>query len=238
MPPKKTTLQSPTPEKRASDSLSALRRVDGRVVEVLAAATHTTLYDFADGEWRRTGVEGPLFVVRRSSAPLHRLIVLNRLSMDNLVEGIDETLQVEVVERYLIFRRAGVDEGQKINGMWFHSLEEHANMTALVEELLKKQLEAPRPAALPQSHEALFSMLGLEQQHAATPQRHAPPPPGLCGAAREPELGHALLTPALFVPPKAAVLDVEALRCALRELVEDDAFVAELHARYLRKAGQ
>ena len=50
----------------ATNSLNSLRRVDPSIVEILASATHATLYNFgADQEWERADVEGPLFIAAR-----------------------------------------------------------------------------------------------------------------------------------------------------------------------------
>ena len=80
----------------ATNSLNSLRRVDPSIVEILASATHATLYNFgADQEWERADVEGPLFIAARNAHPRVRLVVLNRLSMTNMVEDVDETFELD-----------------------------------------------------------------------------------------------------------------------------------------------
>mmetsp|Transcript_10357 Transcript_10357/g.27452 ORF Transcript_10357/g.27452 Transcript_10357/m.27452 type:complete len:622 (+) Transcript_10357:139-2004(+) len=128
----------------ATNSLNSLRRVDPSIVEILASATHATLYNFgADQEWERADVEGPLFIAARNAHPRVRLVVLNRLSMTNMVEDVDETFELEVVDRYLIFRRS--DDETRIRGLWFHSLEEHARMGEILEKLVEEASQPPPP---------------------------------------------------------------------------------------------
>ena len=85
----------------ATNSLNSLRRVDPSIVEILASATHATLYNFgADQEWERADVEGPLFIAARNAHPRVSLVVLNRLSMTNMVEDVDETFELDTSSHY------------------------------------------------------------------------------------------------------------------------------------------
>ena len=214
-------------------SLSSLKRVDPEITEILASATHATLYNFASEEWERGDVEGPLFIAKRRSQPRYRLVVLNRLSMSNLVEDVDAGFEIEVVDRYLIFRRA--DDQARIRGLWFHSLEEHAAIGALLE---KVQADAAREAAAPpppppapaaSHYEGAAQLLtGLAIGGAGgTPSRGGGASPGL--------LSPALFSPSSVAPAPAPSLDLETFKGVLRDLVEDDAFITELHIRYQDK---
>ena len=199
-------------------SLSSLKRVDPEITEILASATHATLYNFASEEWERGDVEGPLFIAKRRSQPRYRLVVLNRLSMSNLVEDVDAGFEIEVVDRYLIFRRA--DDQARIRGLWFHSLEEHARMGEILEKLVDEASQPPPPPP-PQPAVAASLMGALSVNEPAAP----------------------LLSPSLFAPPAPAPvvpqskpsLDLATFKDVLRELVEDDAFIQELHYRYQDK---
>ena len=172
-------------------------------------------------------------MVARVTEPQFKLVVLNRLSMTNLIEDVDTTFELEVVDRYLIFRREGDEE--TIRGLWFHSLEEHARMGALLE---KVQADAAREAAAPppappapaaSHYEGAAQLLtGLAIGGAGgTPSRGGGASPGL--------LSPALFSPSSVVPPPAPSLDLETFKGVLRDLVEDDAFITELHIRYQDK---
>ncbi|KAK7234003.1 mRNA-decapping enzyme [Aureococcus anophagefferens] len=214
-------------------SLSSLKRVDPEITEILASATHATLYNFASEEWERGDVEGPLFIAKRRSQPRYRLVVLNRLSMSNLVEDVDAGFEIEVVDRYLIFRRA--DDQARIRGLWFHSLEEHAAIGALLEKVqadaARGRRASPPPArrrgeattrAPPSCSRAWPSAARAARRRAAAAPRRASSRPR--SSRRRPSRRR-----------RAPSLDLEAFKGVLRDLVEDDAFITELHIRYQDK---
>lgn len=99
-------------------------------------------------------VEGPLFITRRSVAPVYRMVLLNRKSTENLVQDLGTGVQIEVKEpyvfssrfpsfscvrfecvycaclcRYIFYETKGA-----ISGLWFHDAAEGATTA----ELLKK----------------------------------------------------------------------------------------------------
>ncbi len=127
--------------------------------------------------------------------------------------------ELEVVDRYLIFRRS--DDETRIRGLWFHSLEEHARMGEILEKLVDEASQPPPPPPPPTQAVAASLMGALSVNEPAAP----------------------LLSPSLFAPPapapvvpqKQPSLDLATFKDVLRELVEDDAFIQELHYRYQDK---
>ena len=108
----------------APNTLNSLRRVDPSIVEILASATHATLYNFgADQEWERADVEGPLFIAARNAHPRVRLVVLNRLSMTNMVEDVDDTFGTISASRVPAVpsrhRRASSPGEEVVGGLFF-----------------------------------------------------------------------------------------------------------------------
>lgn len=59
------------------------KQEDKSIKEILGNASHTTLYRFdnASCQWDRVGVEGTTFIVLANTAPVARLIVLNKLGI-------------------------------------------------------------------------------------------------------------------------------------------------------------
>ena len=57
------------------------KQEDKSITEILGNASHTTLYRFDNNscQWDRVGVEGTTFIVLADTAPVARLIVLNKL---------------------------------------------------------------------------------------------------------------------------------------------------------------
>lgn len=66
---------------------------------------HTTADDEADyTTQKRKEVEGCLFVVKRSTAPRFQICVSNRLSTTNMTLAVDERLEVDAVDSFMILR--------------------------------------------------------------------------------------------------------------------------------------
>ena len=89
--------------KSAEYNLTVLKKHDPRITRVLHTAGHAVVYVYKEEEgaaspWERHNVEGALFVVERSAEPRHQLLILNRLSTDNLVENITADFSVEISE--------------------------------------------------------------------------------------------------------------------------------------------
>jgi mRNA-decapping enzyme 1B len=66
-------------------------------------------------QWQKLGIEGSMFVVRRSALPLYRCIVLNRSGINNYEQDLAADTQLEMNEPYLICRGAGAPD---IFGLW------------------------------------------------------------------------------------------------------------------------
>lgn len=75
--------QSPS-DPSAHLNLLVLRRHNPSIIDILCIASFATIYSFSfqSGEWEKTGVEGPLFVVRLAPQP--------RRNTDDSDDGLDE----------------------------------------------------------------------------------------------------------------------------------------------------
>lgn len=189
-------------ETSTAATLSALRRVDASIAEVLLTATHVTLYVFGPREWERGDVEGPLFVCRRSIEPTHVLVVLNRLSIEDLVQELVDVLEFEIVDHYLIFRKP--DEGD-IKGIWFHSIEEHATVSKLVPSLAASAAVQFKTHAIANDKEDADPFCPQDEMTEGEP---------------------------------TGALDLQVLRAAMHDLINDDTFLLEFHKVYQAKLEQ
>ncbi|GAM29077.1 hypothetical protein SAMD00019534_122530 [Acytostelium subglobosum LB1] len=122
-------------------NLTALQRIDNKIVEVLGTSTHVAVYKFDEQsqQWHRREVEGSLFIVRRVEEPYERLVVLNRLSTKNLVEDVNEKLLIKCQGPYLIYK----NNTESINGIWFYETSEQERLFNQLKEI-QKQLSLPR----------------------------------------------------------------------------------------------
>lgn len=117
-------------------NVSAIRLVDRLVCDIVDTATHVALYEFnaQSYEWEKTNAEGVLFVYSRSGEPRYSIIVLNRLSTINLVEPINEGIDLQLKEPFLLYRNT---KGE-IHGIWFYDKEECARIAETIEKLVSE----------------------------------------------------------------------------------------------------
>jgi mRNA-decapping enzyme 1B len=71
-------------------------------------------------QWTKLGVEGSLYLVRRSGVPRYRLLVLNKTSTQNFLEDIDSELEFELNPPYLMYTHGN----SEIVGVWFYDADD------------------------------------------------------------------------------------------------------------------
>lgn len=99
-------------------NLSVLKRMDEDILEILYSANHVAVYEFDTSRksWRRSDIEGTLFLVKRCSAPRFRMIVLNSKRIDNFTEEVDGSLECEVLQTFLLYTKGN----NQLYGIWFY----------------------------------------------------------------------------------------------------------------------
>lgn len=115
-------------------NVAALRRVDPYARDIVDSSAHVALYAFGEQEWAKTGIEGALFVYRRSGPPNHSLLVMNRLHTENLIEPVTAGLELQLQEPFLLYRNAH----RRIFGLWFYDRDECARIANKIENLLRE----------------------------------------------------------------------------------------------------
>lgn len=132
-------------------NLQVLKRQDHDVMEIVDTASHVVMYEFDQDaqSWKRKDVEGCLFVVKRSSAPRFQIFVNNRLSTTNMTLPLEENLQVENVDTFLIMRSPDTSyaSGFAIYGIWFFPEEDRSKILNLLQRLIQS-LKAPQTPAI------------------------------------------------------------------------------------------
>ena len=76
-------------------------------------------------------MEGTLFVVKRSAFPKFRVMVLNRVGLDNMELDINPGFTFELSLPYIMYKEG--DDGVK--GLWFYDQEEAALVAALLRKI-------------------------------------------------------------------------------------------------------
>jgi Dcp1-like decapping family len=82
-------------------NLLPLQRIDASIQAVVLTAKHGVLYrlDQQREVWEREEVEGPFFIVERSSSPYYQMVILNRRNIDNYIQDIHHDMTFEVQEK-------------------------------------------------------------------------------------------------------------------------------------------
>lgn len=119
-----------------SMNVSAIRLVDRLVCDIVDTATHVVLYEFnhKSSEWEKTNAEGALFIYSRNGNPRYKIIVLNRLNTHNLVEPVDEGIDLQLQEPFLLYRNS---RGE-IHGIWFYDRDESLRLAKTIDRLIKE----------------------------------------------------------------------------------------------------
>lgn len=96
-------------------------------------------------QWERKNIEGSLFIVKRRRDPRFQIIVLNRMSVDNLVENIlGDSFAYELSKPYIMYR----NDENIIHGIWFFEERECDVVSNLLTRILATyQPEPVRPGS-------------------------------------------------------------------------------------------
>uniref|UniRef100_S4RLY5 5'-(N(7)-methylguanosine 5'-triphospho)-[mRNA] hydrolase n=1 Tax=Petromyzon marinus TaxID=7757 RepID=S4RLY5_PETMA len=118
-------------------SLAALQQRDPYVSGIVDVASQVALYSYntASNEWEKTEVEGTLFVYARSASPHNGFTIMNRLSMDNLIQPITKDLDFKLQDPFLLYRIADLS----IHGIWFYDKNDCLRIANLMTEILKSK---------------------------------------------------------------------------------------------------
>eukprot|EP00741_Cyanophora_paradoxa_P015637 tig00020903_g15094.t1 len=152
-------------------NLPVLQRLDPSIDRILSKAGHVVIYFFSDSakQWQRQDVEGPIFVVQRTSEPAHRLVVMNRLSTTNFTEDISTGFETQESSDFLLYKnRSG-----QIHGIWFYNAAERKAVTELLQQL-SRDLAAGRPS---DNGGLASNVLKLFQAADSIPEQHIPRAP-------------------------------------------------------------
>ncbi|KAL8612732.1 hypothetical protein ACOMHN_033731 [Nucella lapillus] len=84
-------------------------------------------------------MSGPLFVYVRSACPTHGMIILNKQSVENWVEPINEQLEFQIQTPFLLYRC-----GRRIQGIWFFKPSECEEVGELMQKDERLQEDAAK----------------------------------------------------------------------------------------------
>lgn len=148
-------------------NVSALKRFDPYVKEILGTATQVALYTFCatKNEWNKTDIEGALFVYSRNGEPYNSILIMNRLNTNNLVEPIVKDLDWQMQAPFLLYRNSK----NNIFGIWFYNRDECVKITYMLENIVESLNSNSRQEKQNKNKEMsggadIFSMLSKAQE--------------------------------------------------------------------------
>lgn len=86
-----------------------VKTIDPDFKRLVETVKHVVLYSFSEGSWKRTYIEGPLYVYMRKREPFHYMIIVNKSEpiVNNFIEPITEGLELKLVNMFLIYSKVG-----------------------------------------------------------------------------------------------------------------------------------
>merc|ERR1712232_1551345 len=84
--------------------------------------------------WRKANIEGPVYLVQRSTAPKFQVLVLNQFNNNNLVDGFHASWELDCQKNYVFYKVE--DTSKRIRGLWFHDDAERQRVEGALEKTL------------------------------------------------------------------------------------------------------
>ncbi|GAA5984369.1 hypothetical protein JCM10908_003317 [Rhodotorula pacifica] len=189
-------------ELRRQLNLKNLQRHDPSIDRIVASTSYASIYDNKGQGWVKTGVEGPMFLFSRTTAPHYGFFVLNRNGLEYVQEFLTPESEVQVGGEFILYE-SGKD-ADRATGIWvFEEKERHelcrqmeqvraraassegAKATApglprgkpiSVDMLFSAASPTPAAATLPASSSSAYPVSPLQQQQQPPTPRAAPAP--------------------------------------------------------------
>ena len=145
-------------EERRKAQLSSLQVDDKDVEDILLTASHVALYELktesSGPAWKKTEVEGSLYVLKRRSRPKTMLLIKNHADSDegDFSQNLEGKVEFELKESTIFYK---VGDRPTVRGLWFAHKESLNQFVAL--------LEKNTPAQSDEAGKALMEMLGRSQ---------------------------------------------------------------------------
>ncbi|KAJ3383650.1 mRNA-decapping enzyme subunit 1 [Lobulomyces angularis] len=128
-------------EQKYHVNLNVLKRTDKKIVSIMDMSSHTVLYDFnvKNNQWTKKGIEGTLFIYKRSEYPEHAFCVMNRLGVENLTVNLVNSVEINTIGDYVIYKT----EDEKIHGLWMYEVKDRARLANLMSSLCQNSVPPP-----------------------------------------------------------------------------------------------
>ncbi|KAG0306460.1 hypothetical protein BGZ99_001760, partial [Dissophora globulifera] len=155
---------------RKAVNLSVLQRHDPHISDILDSSSHVVVYKFDEDSqaWTKKGVEGTMFVFKRTTLPSYGFFIMNRLGLDNFMADLTGDMALQLTSDYIIYR----DE-KDIHGIWIYEPTDRDRIGEKLLECCQKAKEETSVPTKPQMATSTSSTSFNVQSSAASP----PPEP-------------------------------------------------------------
>ena len=232
-------------DERRKAQLAALQADDKDIEDILLTASHVALYELKTEStgpaWRKTDVEGCLYVLKRRSRPKTMILIKNQSDSDegDFSQSLEGKVEFEVKESTIFYK---VGDRPTVRGLWFASKDSLNQFAALVEKnahtedagkALMDMLARPsQPKPVVRDDDAI-SLLKEKLKIGAPP---APPAPPAVHASQPAPAVQPPLPPAPGLPaphknlPDTVTIRKSDLRVILADLLSSDEIVNRIFA--------
>mmetsp|Transcript_16833 Transcript_16833/g.39483 ORF Transcript_16833/g.39483 Transcript_16833/m.39483 type:complete len:231 (-) Transcript_16833:123-815(-) len=208
---------------RFKGMLESLQQQDPDINQIVVYSKFVVAYllqqDGANPGWRKANIEGPVYLVRRTTSPRYQFLVKNQLHTIDLLDNLHPEWELDCQKNYVFYKVE--DPSKRIRGLWFHDDAERQKIEATLEKALEEIRTAPtepQQEPLPAPVEAKACV--VNQPEVAAPVHTA------ADNAQLYQLGGLQAPPEVNQPQHESVtLTMSSLRTALHALANDDMFL-------------
>ncbi|CAK9049456.1 unnamed protein product [Durusdinium trenchii] len=127
-------------QQRMRGMLEPLQQQDPAITQIVTYSKFVVAYllqhDGASPGWRKANIEGPVYVVKRSTAPLYRIIVKNQFSTTDLIDDLHPEWELDCQKNYIFYKIE--DPNKQIRGLWFHNDAERVKVETMLEQTMEE----------------------------------------------------------------------------------------------------
>eukprot|EP00928_Gymnodinium_smaydae_P018384 TRINITY_DN1699_c0_g1_i1.p1 TRINITY_DN1699_c0_g1~~TRINITY_DN1699_c0_g1_i1.p1 ORF type:complete len:253 (-),score=49.98 TRINITY_DN1699_c0_g1_i1:139-897(-) len=231
--------------------LDSLKEVDNQIEGIVVHSEFAVLYLLQQGGegpgWRKTHIEGPVYLVKRQAAPMYQLLVKRRCGTNCLVDAVHPSWELDCQHCYVFYKVE--DPSKRIRGLWFHDDAERKKVEAALTKVLERlrndpgaagpanpppptpppaaPTEAKAPGAAPHASMPALpppSQPQMQQQQRFPPGMQEPMPDmGSHHAMNGGSHGHMVQRPA--DQQQVITITRSSLRSAMHSMAENEAFI-------------
>ncbi|TPX44989.1 hypothetical protein SeMB42_g03421 [Synchytrium endobioticum] len=132
---------------RRAANLRVLKRYDKMAEEIIDTYSYVAAYSFIDESqsWIKRGIEGPLFLFKRSASPHYAILIMNRLDPENLMMLLNPVMEVVLLEEFVVYR---LPDGT-VQGLWMFDSGDRIRLEESLQTYCERALMKPPPPTNP-----------------------------------------------------------------------------------------